>query len=475
LLEELEEVSLLIPALKAQTLGWKHLASHPFEFHSLAESQSPDTIRTLIDLGFLKLNFQMLDLIEMTLDPERQAGSKISYRSLSQLAVPGFERLVMRDPSSFVRELLSQEGMLPESSDTLTWLLNSLKGHEELMFELLDRTDTIFDAVSSVPEVLWPNILNSDSVLPSKDVVDTCFEYFYYVNGEYVPAQASTDPEIEVENTAALLSFITRHADVLKSVLWAGEDAQSDLQKALLADARMSDVSVRTIFSETVLDDFSVLLVPLKASRWTTIATMDYLPYHKEVLAHITEKAPACIAAYLTKRWGEAAADFDPLTVDVDVLIGVTKSEAVTIREKVDLWTGINADLVKEHANARAEIARICEIGNRTNLTFPASTCLNMLWYVSTDVSISAKQRIEAFLQIVATDGVGWTHTAQFLARLDEEGLQRLAKGDRRFTVLHSDANLRLIGALRTKGFVGKATEKKDRITVNVLTSALKS
>jgi hypothetical protein len=45
---------------------------------------------------------------------------------------------------------------------------------------------------------------------------------------------------------------------------------------------------------------------------------------------------------------------------------------------------------------------------------------------------------------------------------------------DRKFTVLSSDVNRRFIKALGVKGFVGKVNEKKDKIVVNVMTSALK-
>jgi len=60
-----------------------------------------------------------------------------------------------------------------------------------------------------------------------------------------------------------------------------------------------------------------------------------------------------------------------------------------------------------------------------------------------------------------------------FLDSLDEAGFKRLARKDRRFTVAASDVNLRLIRALREKGFVGKDSERKGRVTVTAMTSAL--
>ncbi|WP_223464637.1 hypothetical protein [Pseudomonas sp. GL-RE-26] len=475
LLEALDDVSLLIPTLLDLTGGWKYFTTHPVEFHSLGIGQSAESIKHLIGLGFLKLNLPMLALVEATLAPDRPAGSGISYYSLSQLSIPGLERLIMRNSSSFVQVLLTQEGMLAETSASLTWLFNSIDKHQDLMFELLERTDAIFEMIESVPEVLWPNILSSDSILPSKDTIYICFDYFYYTeDGEFVAADPASDETTNIEQTSAFLGFVTRHADALKSVLWTDKgNATNDLQKTLLSDSRVSDASIRMLLSETVLEDFSVLS-EIKPSRWAMLVILDYLPYDQAVLACITEKAPLCIATYLTERWTEAAKDFDPLTASMDVLIGVTKSAAVTIMEKVDLWKGISGDLFKEHAGARAEIARICEVGNRTNVTFPSSTCVHMLWFVSTDTSIPSRQRIEAFLQVVATKGVEWSHAAQFLENLDEDGFKRLAKKDRRFTVLNSDVNLRLINALRAKGFVGKATEKKEKIVVSVMTSALK-
>ncbi|AZG86603.1 hypothetical protein N032_13640 [Pseudomonas syringae pv. pisi str. PP1] len=88
--------------------------------------------------------------------------------------------------------------------------------------------------------------------------------------------------------------------------------------------------------------------------------------------------------------------------------------------------------------------------------------------------TIPSKRRTEAFLQIVTTKAVEWPHTAGILKNLDEEGFNRFAEKDRKFTVLNSDVNRRFIKALGAKGFVGKVNEMKDRIVVNVMTSALK-
>lgn len=475
LLESLEDVALLIPGLRSETEGWKYFSQHPVEFHSLGPDHSPESLRALIDLGYIKLNIQMLSLIQMTLDPEREPGSTITYQSLRELSITGLDRLISRDPSSFIRELLTQQGMLPETSSSLAWLLQSVSKDEDLMFSLLERAETIFESLQALPEILWANILNSDSVLPSKKSVFTFFSWAWYTeDSEYFAVDPAHDEAMHVEATMAFLNFLARHRDELKSLLWdETSDHANDLQKTLLSDTRFDDASVRVILSEAVIKNTSVLSAPIPPTRWELLVTLDYLPYHPQVLACITDKAPSSLAAYLTRRWDVAAKDFDPVAADLNVLIGVTMSDRVSIRKKVDLWSAVSADSVKEHAGARAEIARICEIGNQHQVTYPA-TCTTMLWYVSSDNTIPSKRRIEAFLQIVATKGVEWSQTAGILKNLDEDGFNRFAEKDRKFTVLNSDVNRRFIKALGAKGFIGKVTEKKDRIVVNVLTSALK-
>lgn len=475
LLESLEDVTLLIPGLRSETEGWKYFSQHPVEFHSLGADHSPDSLQALIDLGYIKLNIQMLSLIQMTLNPERKPDFPITYQSLNELSITGLDRLILRDPSSFISELLTQQGMLPETSSSLTWLLQSISKNEGLMFSLLERTETIFESLQAVPEILWAKILGGDSVLASKKSVFTFFDWAWYTeDGEYLAVDPVHDEPTHVEATLAFLDFLARHRDELKSVLWdETSDHANDLQKTLLSDIRFDDASLRVILSETVLKHTSVLSVPMTTTRWQTLVTLDYLPYDQKVLACVTDNAPSSVAAYLTRRWDKAAKDFDPVAADLDVLIGVTKSDRVSIREKVDLWSAVSADSVKEHAGARAEIARTCEIGNQHQVTYPA-TCTTMLWYVSSDNTTPSKRRIEAFLQIVATKGVEWSHTAGILKNLDEDGFNRFAEKDRKFTVLNSDVNRRFIKALGAKGFIGKVTEKKDRIVVNVLTSALK-
>ncbi|CRM33054.1 YobI family P-loop NTPase [Pseudomonas sp. 44 R 15] len=476
LLESLEDVTLLMPGLRSKTEGWKYISQHPVEFHSLGADHSPESLKALIDFGYIKLNIQMLSLIQMTLDPEFEPGSTITYQSLRELSITGLDRLISRNPSSFIRELLTQKGMLPETSLSLTLLLQGVSKDEDLMFSLLERTETIFESLDALPEVLWANILDSDSVLPSKKSVFTFFSWAWYTeNSEYRAIDPTHDDATHVEATTAFLSFLERHRDELKGVLWdETSDHANDLQKTLLSDTRFDDASLRVILSETVIKNTSVLSAAIPPGRWELLVTLDYLPYHSKILACITEKAPSSLATYLTQRWDQAAKDFDPAAADLNVLIGVTKSDRVSIRDKVDLWSAVSEEVVKEHAGARAEIARICEIGNQHNVTFPSSICTGMLWYISSDNTIPSKRRIEAFLQIVATKGVEWSHTAGILKSLDEEGFNRLAEKDRKFTVLNSDVNRRFIKALGAKGFVGKVSEKKDKIVVNVLTSALK-
>ncbi|MCF5709494.1 hypothetical protein GIV19_19725 [Pseudomonas syringae] len=475
LVGSLEDVTLLIPGLVSKTDGWKYFSQHPVEFHSLAAGHSSESLRALIDLGYIKLNIQMLSLIQMTLDPEREPGSTITYQSLRELSITGLDRLISRDPSSFIRELLTQQGMLQETSSSLTWLFQSIDGDEQLMFSLLERTEVVFESLQAVPEILWAKILDRNSVLPSKKSVFTFFSWGWYTeDGDYLAVDPAQDEATHVEATMAFLNFLTRHRDELKSVLWdETSDHANDLQKTLLSDTRFDDASVRVILSEAVIKDISVLSVPIPSTRWDLLVTLAYLPYHPKVLDCITDKAPLSLAAYLTRRWDVAAEDFDPVAADLRVLIGVTMSDRVPIREKVDLWSAVSADTVKEHARGRAEIARICEIGNQHLVTFP-TTCITMLWYVSSDNTIPSKRRIETFLQIVATKGVEWSHTAGILKNLDDDGFNRFAEKDRRFTVLNSDVNRRFIKALGAKGFIGKVTEKKDRIVVNVLTSALR-
>lgn len=56
------------------------------------------------------------------------------------------------------------------------------------MFSLLERTETIFESLQAVPEILWAKILGGDSVLASKKSVFTFFDWAWYTeDGEYPP------------------------------------------------------------------------------------------------------------------------------------------------------------------------------------------------------------------------------------------------------------------------------------------------
>jgi hypothetical protein len=476
IVEELDDVTLLIPLFEKGEGGWARFTTSPLEFSKLTDSNSAQALRSLLKLGCLKLNLPTLRLIYATFSPAPLADKDtISYHSLNELALGGFDGLVARNPGYFISELLSQNGKLGETPETLVWLLKQISDDDDLMFSLIEWTDAIFESLEGIPPVLWPNILESSSVIASREVIFAYFVRIYYAeDGQYLAFSPETALTRYTEQNAAFISFISRNAELLRPLLWEGFDRfENDLQATLLADRTITETALVTLLSETVLEQISVLSQPLTVSRWATLVTMKYLPYDYKVLEVITAKAPAQLATYLTKRWEAAAEDFDPAAANLETLIGVTRSDAVPIREKVGLWSAISIEVIKSHQESRSEIARICELGNPVGSVFQSVTCLPMLWEVSVDLAVPAKQRIEAFLQIIGASSIDWSQTAIVLDSLDEEGFQRLAKKDRRFTVAASDVNLRLIRALREKGFVGKDSETKGRVTVTAMTSAL--
>lgn len=185
ILNDLEDVSLLIPGLEASEGAWVWLRFGPVWFGSLGEATEFLDLKKLIEWGCIKVNLEMLSLICRKAELEQTpavAGSDsvgevvVSYRRIRALGIDELDGLLFTSPELFVSELLRQTGTLDESTESALVLLKSVAGHPGLVGRLFEQTDCEFEKMADVPEALWDRLLETDRISAKGEAIWTFFE-----------------------------------------------------------------------------------------------------------------------------------------------------------------------------------------------------------------------------------------------------------------------------------------------------------
>ncbi len=137
-LTQLEDVTDLVPLLVEGIETWGWLRNYPLRFNNLSDTTSANDLRHLLALGCIAPHLDMLRLICSTFDDEPKR--TVTYRRLLALELDGVDKLLSYNPEELVEQLLSQDGVLDESSVSLGALISALGDESEWRDSLIDRT-----------------------------------------------------------------------------------------------------------------------------------------------------------------------------------------------------------------------------------------------------------------------------------------------------------------------------------------------
>jgi hypothetical protein len=472
--EALEDVSRLMPGLETDEKGWACLRERPIRFSNLSDATHLDDLKKLIKWRCAELNLHALSLIcrkaEATyLDKADHGANLVTYRRLKLLDIEGLDEQLLQSPEEFVDVLLTQQGVLDESAESLSRLLWAIHESSEVgeMDQLFDRTICGFGRLEDVPQPLWAKVLLSDRVSMKSEAVWTFF-------GKVLLATLD-EKGCEEMCMDAFASFIQRHAQQIRKDLWETEDSlHQDLQKYLLASTEIDNETLKELFAELVLDDPALLdgsLGLISRERWEMLASSSFLAFTPEIRQRIQAYSADLDAPFLVAHWKQAREQIDFSELSIGVVLTLSESRAPDLDEKIKMWAGLPVEAFDSCKEAVGEIVRICGLANRGSSSFPPPF-VPLIRKLAAEEGLTPDQRSEMLIQCLPSSS--WGDAASLLGLLRDEGFARLSPSVRRIEVSYSDLNMRLVNALQARGFVQTVATKDDVISATAKPSEMK-
>lgn len=476
-IEALEDNSRLMPQLKVGEGGWSWLKTLPVQFNHLGETTPLDDLAQLIEWRCIDFNLHMLTLICQKGDPKTaddlqsksaHGSANVTYRRLKALNITGLDEHLLESPDALANMLLSQTGELDETSASLSTLLKKLDDAVETtsMHLLFARTTCEVERLEDVPQVLWVSALSTDRVSMQADAVWSFFDK--------VLLATINKKGCEQADMDAFADFIKRHTNQLSKKLWTTNDVlHVDLQGYLLGASEVDNETVVELFAELTLNNPVILsgsLGKLPAERWAMLASADFLAFTPEIRDCIRTYDLNLEVPYLLAHWGQAREHIDLTQLPIEMVLRLSQSAVLTLDDKVTMWTAMPVETFDTHKVAVAEIARLCSHLNVGISHFPVSFAPILRKLIAED-GLSSEQRQEMLAQCLASST--WVDVAALLGLL-AEGFDRLSPNVKKIEVASSAANLRLMAALNTRGFVGSVTTKGEMLIANTRPSEMK-
>jgi hypothetical protein len=299
-INEFREASVLAAKLTSNQNGWRWVRDLPAQFSNLDTSASAVDLRQMVEWGCLALNLKMLQLLCQRLDPGNES-DRVTYHRLSKLELTGLDSLIEEDPDGFVAQLVSQEGSLEETSESLVALFGLCQSDAYTLQILLEQTTCIVTDLDAVPTSLWGHVMKAGRVRPFGDAAWTLF------NRALVADKDSSD-FVDLGESAldTFAAFLKHNAQDLAEELWEEVSRNADLQTFLIRAPQVENSTLSTLFSKVVLSPDVVMDTAAPRNRWVLFANGDMVEYREEIRAFIADHAFSYQGAYLIRRWGVA-------------------------------------------------------------------------------------------------------------------------------------------------------------------------
>ena len=471
----LEDVSLLMPGLESNVGAWAWLRAYPLQFASLGHTMSLADLERLIDWRCIKINLPMLSLIcaksEAGQD-SKDAKSEpahvgiVSLSRLQALGINGLGNYLLSHADELGSALLDQSAVLDESSDSLASLLAELDADHDLTNRLFDHTTCDLQTLTDTPRHLWAKALESDRLVAKADAVWIFFEKFIGPDGHV------SGEEIGSEPTTVFTGFIARNASSLKGTLWRSTSADWSLQQYLLSSTSISNDVLQVLLDGVVLQDLSMIKAALPEGRWGMLVASSFLPYSSEVREIVLNTCPHLEGKYLVERWDLAKAEIDISSLQLDSMLTLSKSKALSLTQKIQMWSGLSLETIESKPEAVPELGRVSMLANQAGERF-ADPLMPVLRHLVRNASLTPEQRSEMLTQCLP--GMKWPDVAAALGLLDDEDFKTVSAKVKKIKVRNTESNRRLVNAMKSEGYLATVTTEEDVIIATTRPSSMTS
>lgn len=289
--QELPDVTDLVPLLAQSEGAWKWLHELPVLFHNLSDTTRSDDLKQLVSLGFVEPRLDMLRLICSTFETASGNNERITYRRLLALELDGMEKLLVHASHTLIEALLSQSEVLDESAESLAKLLTAAVDKPDQVASLLEHTVCPLTALEGTPEAIWSLLLNAERISGKSQAAWTYFRAIPL----FSPRQSIFAlPKVGYSNKperAVLSTFIERNAEALADTLWTlHPEHNHELQLYLLQDPVLRNDTLKLLLSTTTLKSIDILS-DIPDVRWGMLVASTFLPYTEEISSIVQNKA----------------------------------------------------------------------------------------------------------------------------------------------------------------------------------------
>lgn len=473
IINELSDVSKLVPHLEVGRMGWQWLKDKPARFFNIGEKTSPNDLKRLIEWGCIEPCLAMLRLLCRTLDPNPD-DEQITYYRLRKLDTPTLDTIIAHSPRGFVEALLSQEGKLHENSESLLALLELLDSEEdeELRTSVFERTTGTVTRMEFIAPSLWLPAMKSDRLEHPGEAVWTFFNSVILA-----PADSPEHVELDAPSKSIFNDYVESNASTLADQLWGKAEADQELQSFLINSDRVYNTTLSTLFAPIILTPSVVVgasaLMP--STRWELFANEGFVPYSSEIVQLFAQNSPSLEGRYIAKRWRDARVQLSLDSMPVHLVTWLSRYAVGSITETIKMWSGVSLEMFSQCEDSVAELANACARANREQTTFPASYLPIILHFI-TDDRLNAANRLEMLIQALQMN-CQWGDVVPVLPLIGQEHGALLHR--RRVSFSTSEDDRRLAEALRNRNFVGAVKPEAKRIVIysrrNQLTSRIKT
>ncbi|MBV4516631.1 YobI family P-loop NTPase [Pseudomonas kurunegalensis] len=474
-IDGLEDVSRLMPGLESNVGAWAWLRAHPVQFASLGHTMSLADLERLIDWGCIKINLPMLSLIcakseagQDSKDAKSEPADVgiVSLRRLQALGINGLGKYLLSHADELGSALLDQSAVLDESSDSLTSLIAEVDADHDLTNRLFDHTTCDLHTLTDAPRYLWAKALESDRLVAKADAVWIFFEKVAGPDGNV------SEEEIGSEPTAVFTGFIARNASSLKGTLWQSTSADWSLQQYLLSSTGISDDVLQVLLDGVVLQDLAMIKTALPEGRWGMLVASSFLPYSSEVREIILNTCPHLEGKYLVERWDLAKAEIDISSLQLDTMLTLSRSKALSLTQKIQMWSGLSLETIESKPEAVPELGRVSMLANQAGARF-ADSLMPVLRHLVRNASLTPEQRSEMLTQCLR--GMKWPDIAAALGLLDDEDFKTVSAKVKKIKVRNTESNRRLVNAMKSEGYLATVTTEDDVLTATTRPSSMTS
>jgi hypothetical protein len=472
-IDGLEDASRLMPGLESNVGAWAWLRAYPVQFASLGHTMILADLERLIDWGCIKINLPMLSLIcakseagQDSKDAKSEPADVgiVSLRRLQALGINGLGNYLLSHADELASALLGQSAVLDESSDSLASLLAELDTDDDLTNRLFDQTTCDLHTLNDAPRHLWAKALESDRLVVKVDAVWIFFEKLIAPDGHVSGEDIGSEP------TTLFTAFIARNALSLKGTLWQSTSADWALQQYLLSSPSISNDVLKVLLDGVVLQDLSMIKAVLPAGRWVMLVASSFLPYSSEVRDIVLSACPHLEGHYLVERWDLAKAEIDIGSLQLDSMLTLSRSKALPLTLKIQMWSGLSLETIESKPEVVPELGRVSTLANQAGERF-ADSLTPVLRHLVRNASLTPEHRSEMLTQCLP--GMKWPDVSAALALLDDEDFKTVSSKVKKIKVRNTASNQRLVGAMKSEGYLATVTQEDDLIIATTRPSSM--